>query len=72
MKRTRVILLGITFLSLLTVASCGPKKEKAAEAEKKECCEKKDSTSCCEKKDSTACEKKCGGENAATDTTKKN
>jgi hypothetical protein len=63
MKRSRIILMGVVFLSALAFASCGSKKAKEVkEGEMKECCEKKDSTSC---------EKKCGGENAVADTTKK-
>ncbi|RPH32305.1 MAG: hypothetical protein EHM93_10015 [Bacteroidales bacterium] len=64
MKRTKVILLGVVFLSALALSSCGAKKAKEGkEVEKKECCEKKDSTACCAKKDSTAC--------ASADSTKK-
>lgn len=83
MKRTKAILMGILFLSVLAVASCGSKqakkecckegekKECCKEGEKKECCEKKDSTAC-EKKDTTACEMKCKHEKAAcSDSTKK-
>lgn len=70
MKKSRVILFGVIFLSALAFASCGSKKVKECckEGEKKECCEKKDTTSC-EKKDSTMCEHKCAHESA--DTTKK-
>jgi len=71
MKRTRIILLGVVLLSVLTFAACGSKTSKEnKEGEKKECCEKSDSTNC-EKKcmhasdssgckhDTTGCEKKC-------------
>jgi ABC-type oligopeptide transport system substrate-binding subunit len=72
MKRTRIIILGVVFLSALTIAACGSKKVKeSAETKKTECCEKKDSAGC-EKKDSTKCEKKCAGEEAKVDSTKKN
>jgi hypothetical protein len=64
MKRAKIILFGVIFLSAFTFAACGAKSAKESkEVEKKECCEKKDSTDCekkCEHaKDSTGCEKKC-------------
>jgi hypothetical protein len=73
MKRAKIILFGVIFLSALTFASCGPRKVKECkEGEKKECCEKmkeccEKKKECCEKKDSTKCEKKC---EHAKDTTK--
>ncbi|NVO11122.1 MAG: hypothetical protein HXX16_14260 [Bacteroidales bacterium] len=65
MKRTKIILFGVIFLSALTFASCGSRKVKECkEGDRKECCEKKKEccekkSGCCEKKDSTKCEKKC-------------
>ena len=70
MKRARIILMGVVFLSALTFAACGSKKAKESkEGEKKECCEKKD-TSCCAKKDSTSCKMKCPRDKAACDSAK--
>lgn len=70
MKRAKIILFGVVFLSALTFVSCGPRKVKECkEGERKECCEKK--KECCEKKDSTDCEKKCEKKcEHAKDTTK--
>ena len=66
MKRTKAILLGVVFLSVLAVASCGSKKVK------KEACKEGEKMECCAKKDSTAgCEKKCEHDKAACDSTKK-
>lgn len=74
MKKSRVILFGVIFLSALAFASCGSKKvkESGKEGEMKECCAKKDTTGC-EKKDSTMCEHKCEHKCAheSADTTKK-
>ncbi len=67
MKKTRFILMGVVLISALAVASCGSKQAKAT----KECCKEGEKKECCEKKDSTSCEKKCEGEKAACDTTKK-
>lgn len=58
MKKMRIILLGVIFLSAFAFVSCGSQAKENKEGEKKECCEKKDTTGC-EKKDSTSCEHKC-------------
>ena len=71
MKRARIILMGVVFLSAFAFASCGSQAIENKEGEKKECCEKHDSTSC-EKKDSAGCKKECEHkcEKASTDSTK--
>lgn len=58
MKRARIIVVGVIFLSAFAFASCGSRPAKEAEkVEEASCCAKKDSTKC-EMKDSTKCEKK--------------